>query len=46
MSYPMPMEAKAARIKHFALILMSWEYEFTGNVEFAFSEGEMLSLAF
>ena len=38
MSYPMPMEAKAARIKHFALILMSWEYEFTGNIEFAFSE--------
>lgn len=38
MSYPVPMEAKAARIKHFALILMSWEYEFSGNVEFVFSE--------
>lgn len=37
-TYPQVMEAAALRTKNYAVELMSIEYAFTGNVEFAIDE--------
>lgn len=44
MTYPMPMELKAARIRDYAVLLKSLVYEFTGTVEFQFQDrGKLVS---
>lgn len=44
LTYPMPMEVKAARIRDYAILLKSLVYEFTGTVEFQFNDrGELVS---